>query len=94
MFQKFSKKSNIKIYSRKTSLGAVFTGRFILTIKDLFKRPVFERGDGKRIDSLFTKAKQYNIINQTSTKLSPIEGSFKKNERFVHKILLEKNERK
>ena len=52
--------SNIKHYSRNTSLGAVFAERFIRTIRDLLKRPVFERGDGNWIDILptITKKKQ------------------------------------
>ena len=39
-------KTIVKRYSRFTSLGAVYAERFIRTIRDLLKRPVFERGDG------------------------------------------------
>ena len=35
IFQDFLKKNNIKIYSRNTSLGAVFAERFNRTIGDL-----------------------------------------------------------
>ena len=46
IFQDFLNKNNIKIYSRNTSLGAVFAERFNRTIRNLLKRPVFENGDG------------------------------------------------
>ena len=49
-FQNFLNNNNIKQYSRNTYLGAVFAERFNLTIKNLLKRPVFERNDGKWID--------------------------------------------
>ena len=52
IFQDFLIKNNIKIYSRNTSLGAVFTERFNRTIRTLLKRPVFEKGDGNWIDVL------------------------------------------
>ena len=45
IFQDFLNKNDIKLYSRNTSLGAVFAEMFNRTIRDLLKRPVFERGD-------------------------------------------------
>ena len=59
-FQDFLNKNNIKMYSRNTSLGAVFAERYNPTIRDLFKKPVFERGDGNWIDVLPSKTKQNN----------------------------------
>ena len=41
IFQDFLNKNNIKLYSRNT--GAVFAERFNRTIRDLLKRPVFEK---------------------------------------------------
>ena len=38
------------------------------SIRDLLKKPVFERGDGKWFDKLPTIAKQFFNINHTSTK--------------------------
>ena len=58
IFQDFLNKNNIEIYSRKTSLGAVFAERFNRTIRDLLKRPVFERGDTNWVDVLPTITKQ------------------------------------
>ena len=43
LFQDILIKNNIKTYSRNTSLGAVFAERFISTIRNLPKKPVFEK---------------------------------------------------
>ena len=45
IFQDFLNKNNIKLYSRNSSYGAAFAERFNPTIRNLLKRPVFERGD-------------------------------------------------
>ena len=50
IFQDILNKNNIKIFSRNTSLGAVFAERFNLTIRDLLGRPVFGKGDVNWID--------------------------------------------
>ena len=70
--------NNIKHYSRTTSLGAVFAERFNLTIRKLFKRPVFEKGDGNWSDVLPTKTKQYDNRIHNSAKLTPIQVSMRK----------------
>ena len=87
IFQDFLNKNNINIYSRNTSLGAVFAERFNRTIGNLLKRPVFEKVDGNRIDVLPTLKKHCNCRIHSSTKLTPIQASLKKNEGFVHKSL-------
>ena len=73
VFQDFLNKNNIKIYSRNCSYGAVFAERFIRTIRDLLKRPVFEKGDGNWIDVLPIITKQYINRIHSSTKLTPIQ---------------------
>ena len=93
IFQDFLNKNNIKLYSRKSSYGAVFAGRFNRTIRDLLKKPVFEKGDGKWIDVLSTITKQYNNRIHPSTKLTPIQASLKKNEGFVYKNLLDRRKK-
>ena len=90
IFQDFLNKNNIKLYSRNSSFGSVFAERFNRTIRDLLKKIVFERGDAKWIDILPTKTKQYNNRIQSSTKLTPIQASLKKNEGYVYKNLLDK----
>ena len=90
IFQDFLNKNNLKLYSRNSSYGAVFAERFNRTIRDLLKRLVFEKGDGNWIDVLPTITKQYNNRVHSSTKLTPIQASLKKNEGFVYKNLLDK----
>ena len=90
VFQDFLIKNNIKLYSRNSSVGAVFAERFNQTIKDLLEKIVFEQGDAKWIDVLPAITKQYNNRIHSSTKLTPIQSSLKKNEGFVYKNLLDK----
>ena len=93
IFHDLLNRNNIKLYSRKSSLGAVFAERFNLTIRNLLKRPVFEKGDSNWIDILPTITKQYNNRIHTSTKLSPKDASLKKNEGYVYKNLLDKRKK-
>ena len=88
IFEGFLNDNDIKLYSRNSSYGAVFAERFNRTIRDLLKKPVFEEGDGKWIDILPTVTKQYNNRVHSSTKLTPIQASLKKNEGYVcHNLL-------
>ena len=93
IFQDFLNKNDIKIYSRNTSLGAVFAERFNRTIRDLLKKPVFEQGDAKWIDILPKITKQYDNRVHTYTKLTPIQAGLKKNEDYVYKNLLDKRKK-
>ena len=90
IFQDFLNKNNMNFYSRNSSFGAVFAERFNCTIRDLLKKIVFEQSDAKWIDILPTITKQYNNQVHSSTKLTPIQASLKKNEGFVYKNLLDK----
>ena len=92
-FQDFLDKSNIKIFSRNNSSGAVFAERFNRTMRDLLKKIVFEQGNAKWIDVLATTIKQYSIRIHSLTKLTPIQASLKNNEKFVCKNLLDKRKR-
>ena len=93
IFQDFLNKNSIELYSRNSSVGAVFVERFNHTIGDLLKKIVFEQGDAKWIDVLPTITKQYNNRTHSSTKLTPIQASLKKNGGYVHKILLDKRKK-
>ena len=93
IFQEFLNKNNIKLYSRNSSYGSVFAERFNRTIRDLLKKPVFEKGEGKWIDILQTITKQYNNRIHSSTKLTPIQASLKKNEGIVYKNFLDKRKK-
>ena len=90
IFQDFLNKNVIKLYSRNSSYGAVFAERFNRTIRDLLKKIVFEQGDGKWVDILPKIVKQYNNRIHSSTKLTPVQASLKKNEGYVYKNLLDK----
>ena len=93
IFQDFLNKNNIKLYSRNSSLGAVFAERFNKSIRNLLEKIVFERGDANWIDILPTITKQYNNRIHSSTKLTPIQASLKKNEGFAYKNLLDKRKK-
>ena len=93
IFQDFLNKNNIKLYSRDSSFGSVFAERFNRTIRDLLKKIVFEHDDAKWIDILPTITKQYNNRIHSSTKLTPIQASLKKNEGYVYKNLLDKRKK-
>ena len=93
IFQDFLNKNDSKHYSKNSSYGAVFAERFNRTIRNLLKRPVFERGDGKWVDILPAITKQYNNTVHSSTKLTPKDASLKKNEGFVYKNLLDKRKK-
>ena len=54
IFQDLLNKNDINLYSRNSSYGAVFAERFNRTIRDLPKKPVFEKRDGNWIDILPT----------------------------------------
>ena len=83
--QDFLNENYIKLYSRNSSYGAVFAERFNRTIRYLLKKVIFEKGDANWIDILPTITKQYNNRIHSSTKLSPVQGSLKRNEGFVYK---------
>ena len=84
----------MKIYSRNSSNGAVFAERFNRTIRDLLKKIVFEQGDAKWIDVLPTITKQYKNRKLSSTKLTSIQASLKKNEGFAYRNLLDKRRKR
>ena len=69
---------NIKHYFRNSSFGALYAERFNRTIRVRPKRPVSEKGEIIWTDVLPITTKQYNIRVHTSTKLTPIQASFKR----------------
>ena len=52
--------NKIEQYYRNSSLGAIFAERFIKSIRNLLKKPVFGKGDGNWVDILPTITKQCN----------------------------------
>ena len=58
IFQDFLDKNNIRNYSRNSSYGTVFAERLNRTIRDLLKRPVFQKCESNWIDVLPVIMKQ------------------------------------
>ena len=69
-FQDFLK-NTIKLYSRNTSVGAVFAEKFNRTVRDLLKRLVFLKGDSYWIKILPTITQQYFNRIHSWTKNNP-----------------------
>ena len=80
----------IKPFSRNISLVAVFAERLNRTNRDLLKRPVFENDESTWIDVLYVITRKYVIRIHSSTKLTLIQSSLKKNEGYVYQNLLDK----
>ena len=83
IFNEFLKNHNIKRYSRNTALGAVFAERFNRTIRNLLKKPVFEKGNADWLSELPSVIKQYNNTTHHSIKMTPVQASKKSNEKAV-----------
>ena len=90
IFNEFLNNNNIKRYSRYTDKGAVFAERFNRTIRNLIKKPVFEKGRADWLSELPSVIKQYNNTIHSSTKMKPIDASKKSNEKEVYSNLQDK----
>ena len=87
IFQSFLKSKNIQHYSRNTDKGPSIAERVNRTIRNLLKKPVFEKGKASWIDELQSVVKQYNNTIHHSTKMKPIDASIKSNEKLVYSDL-------
>ena len=87
IFNEFLNNNKIKRYSRYTDKGAVFAERFNKTIRNLLKKPVFEKGKASWIDEIQSVVKKYNNTIHSSTKMKPIDASKKSNEKLVYNNL-------
>ena len=83
IFQNLLKSKNIHHYSRFTDKGALIAERVIRTVRNLLKKPVFEKGNANWISELPSVVKQYNNTIHNSTKMTPIQASKKINEKLV-----------
>ena len=83
VFQNFLKTKNIQHYSRYTDKGPSIAERVIRTIRNLLKKPVFERGRADWLSELPSVIKKYNNTTHSSTKMTPIQASKKSNEKVV-----------
>ena len=83
IFQNFLKSKNIHHYSRFTDKGPSIAERVIKTVRNLLKKPVFEKGNANWISELPSVVKKYNNKIHSSTKMIPIQASKKSNAKEV-----------
>ena len=93
IFNEFLNNNKIKRYSRYTDKGAAFAERFNKTIRNLLKKPVFEKGNADWISELPSVIKKYNNTIHHSTKMTPVQASKKTNERKVYSNLQDRRVR-
>ena len=85
IFQNFLKTKNIHHYSRFTDKGPSIAERVITTIRNLLKKPVFEKGNANWLSDLSSIIKKYKNTINNSIKMSPIQASKKWNVKEVFK---------
>ena len=81
------KSKNIHHYSRYTDRGSSIAERVIRTVRNLLKKPVFEKGNADWLRELPSVIKQYNNTIHHSIKMTPNQASKKSNERKVYSNL-------
>ena len=93
IFQNFLKSKNIQHYSRYTDKGPSIAERVIRTIRNLLKKPVFEKGNANWLSELPSVIKQYNNTFHHSIKMKPIDASRKSNQKLVYNNLKDDREK-
>ena len=81
------KSKNIHHYSRFTDKGPSIAERVIRTVRNLLKKPVFEKGNADWLSELPSIIKQYNNTVHHSIKMKPIDASKKSNQKLVYNNL-------
>ena len=92
IFQNFLKSKNIHHYSRFTDKGPSIAERVIRTVRNLLKKPVFEKGKADWLSELPSVIKQYNNTVHHSIKMKPIDASKKLNQKLVYNNLKDDRE--
>ena len=77
VFQNFLKVKNIHHYSRFTDKGPSIAERFIRTIRNLLKKPVFEKGRADRLSELPSIVKKYKKYHSPFIKNDSSSGFYK-----------------
>ena len=90
VLQNFLEAKNIQHYSRYTDKGSSIAERVIRTIRNLLKKPVFEKGNADWLSELPSVIKQYNNKIHNSIRMTPVQASKKKNEKLVYSNLQDK----
>ena len=92
IFQKFLKLKNVHHCSRFTNKGPSIAERVVRTIRNLLKKPVFEKGNADWISELPSVIKKYNNTIHKSIKMTPTQASEKLNEKLVYNNLKDDRE--
>ena len=71
IFHNFLKSKNIQHYSRFTNKGPSIAERVIRTLRNLLKKPVFEKGNADWLSELSSVVKNHNNTIHHSTKMTP-----------------------
>ena len=87
IFQNFLKSKNFQHYSRFTDKGPSIAERVIRTVRNLLKKPVFEKEKADWLSELPSVIKQYNNTIHHSIKMTPVQASKKANEKLVYSNL-------
>ena len=87
IFRNFLKNKNIQHYSRFTEKCPSLAESVIRTLRNLIKKPVFEKGNADRLSELLSVIKQNNISFHHSTKMTPVQTSKNSNEKEVYSNL-------
>ena len=90
VFQNFLKNKKIQHYARLTDKGPSIAERVNRTIRNLKKKPVFEKGNANWLSELPSVIKQYYNTIHNSIKITPFEASKKSNEKEVYSNLQHK----
>ena len=92
IFQNFLKSKNIRHYSRYTDKGPSIAERVIRTLRNLLKKPVFEKGRADWLSELPSVVKKYNNTIHSSIKMTPNQASKKSNQKLVYNNLKDNRE--
>ena len=87
IFLNFLKSKIIHHSSRFRDKGPSVAERVMRTLRNLFKKPVFEKGNADWLSELPSVIKQYNNTIHSSVKLTPFQASKKVNEKIVYNNL-------
>ena len=87
IFQNFLKSKSIHHYSRYTDKGPSIAERVIRTLRNLLKKPVFEKGNADWLSELSSVVNKYNNTIHHSIKMSPVQASKIVNEKLVYSNL-------
>ena len=93
LFQNLLKSKNIQHFSRFTDKGPSIAERVIRTLRNLLKKPVFEKGRADWLSELPSIVYKYNNSIHHSIKLPPVQASKRINEKLVYNNLKDKRKK-